>query len=111
MGKFQDFRRVVETANNIQPMVRGQKNKLVTFKANASNTGIIYITVDQDETRGYPLNAGEGLSDVIFEDGQTVFMWGDTSEDRLEGIIYDNPFLKVNEIRSDITTALLKEKC
>ena len=98
MGRFQDFRRVIEKANVIQPMVRGQKNKLVTFKANASNTGIIYITADQDETRGYPLNPGEGLGDVIFEEGQDVFMWGDMTDDKLEGIVYDNPYIFMREV-------------
>ena len=98
MGEFQDFRRYIENADTIQKMIRGQKDRLVTFKANASNTGIIYITVDSDETKGYPLNAGEGLGDVIFEDGQDVFMWGDTASDRLEGIVYDNPFLKTREV-------------
>lgn len=94
MGEFQDFRRYVESADTIQKMIRGIKGTLVTFKANASNDGIIYITVGTDATKGYPLNAGEGLGDIIFEDGQDVYFWGDTAADRLEGIIYDNPFLK-----------------
>lgn len=97
MGRFQDFRRVVENADTIQKMIRGQSNRLVTFKANASNSGIIYITTDQDETQGYPLNAGEGLGDIVLETGQDIFMWGDAAADRLEGIVYDNPYLKERE--------------
>ena len=94
MGKFQDFTRIIEATDTIQKMIRGQKNRLVTFKANALNTGVIKITTDQDETRGYPLNAGEGLGDIVLEDGQDIFMHGDTAADKLEGIVYDNPFLK-----------------
>ena len=94
MGQFQDFRRVIEQVTTIQKMVRGQKDRLVTFKANADNTGKIFITTNQDETRGYPLNAGEGLADIVLEEGQDIFMHGDTLQDKLEGIVYDNPFLK-----------------
>ena len=94
MTEFQDFRRVVEVASVIQKMIRGQKDRLVTFKANASNTGIIYILSTNDDLKGYPLNAGEGLGDVVLNENQDIFMWGDTATDKLEGIVYDNPYLK-----------------
>lgn len=94
MGEFQDFRRIIENTNTIQKMIRGTKNRLTTFKANASNSGIIYITSTQESLKGYPLNGGEGLGDIVLENNQDIFMWGDTAEDRLEGIVYDNPYLK-----------------
>ena len=95
--EFQDFRKVVEAADRMQSMIRGKKGRLITFKANAANSGIIYITTNQAEFKGYPLNAGEGLGDIFLEDNQDIFFWGDTAADRLEGIIYDNPYFKGNE--------------
>ena len=94
MGLFQDFKRVVESTDNIQKMIRGEKDRLVTFKANASNSGIIYILADNSELNGYPLNAGEGLGDVVLAENQDIYFWGDTKNDKLHGLVYDNPYLK-----------------
>ncbi len=97
MGEFQDFRKIVENTNELKTMIRGAKDRLLTFKANASNSGIIYITASQETLKGFPLNAGEGLGDIVLDDNQEIFFWGDTAADRIEGIVYDNPFLKKKE--------------
>lgn len=83
--------------------------KVNAIKANKNNSGIVYIgghEVDSAKESGYPLEAGEGVSDVETQLLGEIFISG-TAGDIVHVLVTDNPILR--QLQEKVTHNTLNE--